>query len=78
MVWLPDLEILFGGCAVRPASEAGMGNTADADLEAWAASIRRVRDRYRPRLVIPSHGQAGTADLLDHTIALAEAAVSGP
>lgn len=75
VVWLDEQRILFGGCAVRPAASGSLGNTADADVAAWPHSIRRVAARYpAAETVIPSHGAPGGPDLLEHTIALGEAA----
>ena len=73
-VWLPAHRILFGGCAVRPGGAGGMGNTEDADLEAWPGSIRRLRERYGDRAarVVPSHGPPAGVSLLDHTLSLLE------
>ncbi len=34
VVWIPSEKILFGGCLVKAADYQGLGNTADADLEA--------------------------------------------
>jgi len=35
VVWLPDQKILFGGCLVKSAESAGLGNIADASLAEW-------------------------------------------
>ncbi len=79
-VWIEELGILFGGCAVRPGSATGLGNTEDADVSAWPGTVRRVRDRHgaAARVVIPSHGPPGGPDLLDHTLALLETAREEP
>lgn len=75
VVYVPDARVLYGGCLVRPGESSNLGNTADADIEQWAESVARVRDRYRGRVdvVVPSHGAPGGAELLDHTIELVEA-----
>ena len=71
MVWLPESGILFGGCAVRAASAAALGNVAHADTVAWPSSIQRAQQRYTTaRMVVPGHGDAGGVDLLQHTISL--------
>lgn len=68
-------KILFGGCLIRPAAATDLGNTADGDVRRWADSVRAVAARFpEATVVIPSHGAAGGRELLDHTIALAEAA----
>lgn len=71
VVYVPSARVLFGGCAVHEASRTTAGNVADADLEAWAATVRTVRERYPDAmLVVPGHGVPGDLDLLGHTIAL--------
>ncbi len=73
VVWLPDLKLLFGTCAIRPGTSSSLGNTADADLSEWPRSIQRVKDRFAGvELVVPSHGRVGSHELLDHTIGLFE------
>lgn len=79
VVWLPEQGILFGGCLVRPLEWNSLGFTGDASIGSWAGSIRNIRAKY-PAIatVVPGHGSVGDAELLDHTIRLAEAADSGP
>ncbi len=69
----PKTKILFGGCLIRPGEANTLGNTTDADLAAWADTVRRVAAEFPDaEIIIPSHGPAGGRDLLAHTIALAE------
>ena len=78
VVAVPRAGILFGGCLIRPAGAQNLGNTTDADVAAWADSVRAAAARYpAARLVVPSHGVPGGRGLLDHTIALADAARAG-
>ncbi len=73
MVWLPDSHLLVGGCAVKSADSKTLGNTADADLAEWPASMRRVIEQYPDvELVIPGHGVEGGGELLLHTLDLLE------
>lgn len=75
VVYYAPAKILFGGCLIRPATATDLGNTADGNVASWAASVRAVAARFPDaEIVIPSHGAAGGRALLDHTIALAEAA----
>ncbi len=71
----PKTKVLFGGCLIRPDESNSLGSTADADIAAWADTVRRVAAEFPDaEIIIPSHGAPGGRDLLDHTIALAEAA----
>jgi len=71
VVWLADERVLFGGCLLKSADAPSLGNTAEADVAAWPASLRAVKGRYQAlRLVVPGHGDPGGPELLDHTLAL--------
>ncbi len=73
MVWMAEARVLFGGCAVRPGSSVTLGNTEDADLDAWPDSIRRAQQRYpHADLVVPSHGPPGGVELLERMPGLFE------
>ena len=78
VAFLPELGILFGGCMFRPL-ELNIGNTADADLAAYAESVRRVIAKFGhdTRVVVPGHGRLGGPELLQHTLELAVAAAPG-
>ncbi len=77
VVWIPEHQLLFGGCLIRPWESRSLGNQADADLEAWGPSLRAVRDRYgTATTVVPSHGAPGGSALVDHSIALVDIATA--
>ena len=67
--------VVFGGCSIHEASRTTAGNTADADLAEWPASLRRVRAAFPDAdLVVPGHGSVGRAALIEHSIRLVEIA----
>ena len=70
VAWVQDDLVLFGGNGVR--NRGGwFGNIGDANLSAWSQTIGRVKERYgAAEHVVPGHGKAGGADLLDYTIEL--------
>ncbi|GJL91117.1 subclass B1 metallo-beta-lactamase [Hyphococcus sp.] len=75
VVYYAPAKVLFGGCLIRPGGTDNLGNTADADIGHWAKAVRNVAAAFPDaEIVIPSHGPMGGRELLDHTIALAEAA----
>ena len=77
VVYHRESGVLFGGCLVRAANAAGLGNTADADIDAWASSIAKLQEAFPDaRIVVPGHGAPGGPELLEHTKALAEAAAN--
>jgi metallo-beta-lactamase class B VIM len=74
VVYVPEVRVLFGGCAVHEAARTTAGNIADADLETWPTAIRRVQSRYpEAKIVVPGHGIPGGPELLDHTITVVKA-----
>jgi glyoxylase-like metal-dependent hydrolase (beta-lactamase superfamily II) len=75
VAFIEDAGVLAGGCMFRAAT-SGIGNTADADVQAYAGSVRNVIARYgaRVRKVVPGHGDPGGPELLQHTLQVAEAA----
>lgn len=71
VVYVPEAQILFGGCAVHEASRKSAGNTADADLSEWPRSAWRIQQRFpEAKVVVPGHGVPGDLQLLQHTISL--------
>ncbi len=71
VVWIPDEEILFGGCAVRSAGSKALGYTEEADLERWPRTIESLLADYGDaRWIVPGHGSPGDAELLRHTLEL--------
>ena len=61
-------KALFGGCLIKSMG-AGKGNLADANVEAWSNTVRKIKKKY-PKLqhVVPGHGKTGGIELLDYTI----------
>jgi metallo-beta-lactamase class B len=79
VVWIPQENILFGGCLVRSATTQILGYTEEADLENWPVTIRRVLDQYGSQepMVVPGHGAPGGIELLEHTLELLGEQVRG-
>ncbi|MDA1964088.1 BcII family subclass B1 metallo-beta-lactamase [Bacillus cereus] len=71
VVWLPQYNILVGGCLVKFTSAKDLGNVADAYVNEWSTSIENVLKRYRNiNSVVPGHGEVGDRGLLLHTLDL--------
>jgi glyoxylase-like metal-dependent hydrolase (beta-lactamase superfamily II) len=49
-------EVLFAGCFLKSNDAIDLGFTGAADLQAWPASIRRLRDKYGRLTIVPGHG----------------------
>jgi metallo-beta-lactamase class B len=68
--YFPHENILFGGCLIK-ALDASKGFLGDANVEAWAGTVAKVRAEYpNVTLVVPGHGAPGNQQLLDYTINL--------
>ena len=75
VVWLPHQKILFGGCLLRALAWTSPGNLSDANLDEWAHTVNKIKERYKDiDLVVPGHGNVTNAQILDHTINVVEAA----
>jgi len=71
VAWIPAMKILFGGCLVKSLNARNLGNTKEADLMSYPATLKKVREKYsEAKIVIPGHGQPGGIELIDHTIKL--------
>jgi metallo-beta-lactamase class B len=70
VAWLPDQQVLFGGCFLKSTTSADLGNLADAVVSDWPASVRRMHEQYpTPKTVIPGHGTM-KGDAVAQTLAL--------
>ncbi len=77
VVWLPNSNILFGGCFVRSLDSKSLGYIGEATIDKWPSSVDRVMSKFsEAKLVIPGHGEIGGVQLLMHTKKLAESALT--
>ncbi|WP_374950190.1 subclass B1 metallo-beta-lactamase [Mucilaginibacter sp.] len=70
VVWLPQGQILFGGCLVKSLDTDSKGFTGDANLKQWPASIKNLQRHFNDALyIIPGHQDwQGGKKQLTHTI----------
>lgn len=75
VVWLPESKLLYGGCFIRSMKSKSLGYIGEARINEWSGSVKRVLQRYPDiHRVLPGHGRIGNADLLTHTLKLADKA----
>jgi glyoxylase-like metal-dependent hydrolase (beta-lactamase superfamily II) len=67
VVYFPERSLLFGGCMII--GWDAVGNTTDADLAAWPASVRAL-EQFEFDILIPGHGDRLDPGLLEHTLTL--------
>jgi metallo-beta-lactamase class B len=66
--YFPDEGVLFGGCLIKSMG-AKRGNLADANVDEWSNTVRKVKLKYPiANIIIPGHGMIGSMKLLDSTI----------
>ncbi|GGM94276.1 beta-lactamase [Dyadobacter beijingensis] len=68
--YFPSEKVMFGGCLIKEV-DATKGNLADANVEAWPATVTKIKAQYPDvKVVIPGHGKIGGNELLDYTVKL--------
>ncbi len=67
VVYFPSQKVLFGTCMIIGGDK--VGNTSDADLDAWPESVRNLT-RFDFDLLVPGHGNRIDPGLLEHTVDL--------
>ena len=73
VIWFENEKILYGGCLVKSTESSTLGNIADANLNDWEQTIRKVMKKYpKPKLVIPGHFGWKSNKGLKHTIKLVQ------
>lgn len=73
VVYLPNQQILHGGCLVKSVAVFGVGFIGDANLNAWAGSVRNVMSRFgNAKIVVPGHEEWSDKKALKHTIQVIE------
>jgi metallo-beta-lactamase class B len=71
VIWFDKARVLYGGCLVKSTENQGLGNIADADLDAWMRSIRNVLKKYsKAKFVVPGHFDWSDRKSLQHTLKL--------
>jgi metallo-beta-lactamase class B len=68
VVYLHKKKILSGGCMIMSMRQQRPGFIDHANMTEWPASVKKVQEKFpQSKLVIPGHGSAGNAELLEHT-----------
>lgn len=73
VIWFNKYKILYGGCLVKSTENKNLGNVADANLQEWASTIKKVKKKYpKSKFVIPGHFGWSSNKALQHTLELLE------
>ncbi|MEB0277053.1 subclass B1 metallo-beta-lactamase [Mucilaginibacter sp. 5C4] len=75
VVWLPQGNVLFGGCLVKSLDADTKGFTGDADLNHWPVAIKNVKTKFpTAQYLVPGHqGWQGGTKQLSHTLKIVTA-----
>ena len=77
VVWLPQSNILFGGCLVKDLQAKTLGYVGEAIIDQWGGSIDKLIQTFpQTEIVVPGHGAVGNLELLMHTKALVNKVLS--
>jgi metallo-beta-lactamase class B len=71
VVYLPERQILFGGCMLKVGES--LGYLGDASLDTWESALARVT-AMGATIVVPGHGPTGGPEIIANTLGLVRAA----
>nr|AVZ66165.1 metallo-beta-lactamase [Myroides odoratus]AVZ66167.1 metallo-beta-lactamase [Myroides odoratus] len=68
VVWFPEEAILYGGCLIKSAEATTIGNIVDGNVEAWPATIKAVKRKFKKaKVIIPGHDAWNQSGHLENT-----------
>jgi metallo-beta-lactamase class B len=71
VIWFEKEKILYGGCLVKSTEAEDLGNLSDANVKAWAATIKNIQYKFGdPDYIIPGHLDWHSNKSLTHTLNL--------
>ncbi len=72
IIWFKNEKILYGGCLIKGADAENLGFLGDANVAAYATTLKRVQKKCRdPKYIVVSHHDWNNINSLKHSIALA-------
>ena len=73
IIWFEKEKILYGGCLVKSVEAVNLGNLADASVQDYAVTIKKVQAKCKyPKYIIPGHDDWRSTKSLEHTLRMAE------
>ena len=71
VVWFEKEKVLYGGCLIKSVEADNLGNLADANMNVYAATLKKVEAKCKnPKFVIPGHQGWPDSKSLEHTLKL--------
>ncbi|HEX4876650.1 MAG TPA: BlaB/IND/MUS family subclass B1 metallo-beta-lactamase [Chitinophagaceae bacterium] len=73
VIWFEEEKILYGGCLIKGADDTDLGYLGDANVHAYAETLKKVQRKYRrPKHIIIAHSDWNNIHSLKHSIQLAK------
>ena len=73
VIWFKKEKILYGGCLIKGADAADLGYLDDGNLTAYAATLKKVRQKCRePKFIVIAHSDWKNINSLKHSLIMAK------
>ena len=73
VIWFEKEKILYGGCLIKSTEDTSLGNLADADVKAYATTLKNVKQKCKnPTHIIPGHNSWKSSRSLEHSLNMAK------
>ena len=71
VIWFDKEKVLYAGCLAKNINAKSVGYVAEANLEEWPKTIKKVQTKFKnPKFIITGHGNWGSIKSLTHTLKL--------
>ena len=73
IIWFSKEKILYGGCLIKGADAESLGYLGDANVIAYATTLKRVQEKCAgPKFIIVSHSDWNNINSLKHSLKMAK------
>ncbi|MBK7884014.1 MAG: BlaB/IND/MUS family subclass B1 metallo-beta-lactamase [Chitinophagaceae bacterium] len=73
VIWFKKEKILYGGCLIKGVDNDDLGYLGDANVTAYASTLKKVQKKYRnPKFIIISHSDWNNINSLKHSLMMAK------
>lgn len=73
VIWFKKEKILYGGCLIKGADDENLGYLGDANVTAYATTLKNVQKKCRkPKFIIIAHSDWKNTNSLKHSIMMAK------
>jgi metallo-beta-lactamase class B len=73
VIWFEKEGVLYGGCLIKSVDDSTLGNLGDANVKAYAATLKNVQKKCnKANYIIPGHNDWKSTRSLEHSLKMAE------